>query len=70
MGVVPEARGRGLGRRIVDFALAQAARAGTERLVLAVDAANGPALGVYRGAGFVEWERRTVYARMRPRRKE
>jgi len=65
MGVSPQARGMGLGQQIVQFALDQAARAGGERLVLAVDAANVPALAVYRAAGLVEWDRRTVFARMR-----
>lgn len=62
MGVVPEARGHGLGRQIVRHAQRVAAHAGGERLVLAVDVANAPALAVYRDAGFVEWCRRTVYA--------
>lgn len=64
MGVAPEARGCGLGEQIVRFALQAAARGGAERLVLAVDAANGPALDVYRRAGFREWDRRVVYARL------
>jgi ribosomal protein S18 acetylase RimI-like enzyme len=67
MGVTPEARGAGLGRRIVEFALAAAARGGAERLVLAVDAANRPALAVYRAAGFIDWGHRTAYARMNRR---
>jgi ribosomal protein S18 acetylase RimI-like enzyme len=65
MGVAPEARGRGFGEQIVRFALEAASTAGVERLVLAVDAANEPALQVYRRTGFREWERRIVYARLR-----
>ena len=64
MGVVPEARGRELGRQIVEFALETAARGRTERLVLAVDADNSPAIEMYRRAGFAEWDRRIVYARL------
>jgi ribosomal protein S18 acetylase RimI-like enzyme len=64
MGVTPPARGRGRGEQIVRYALATAARRGAERLVLAVDAANAPALNIYRRAGFVEWDRRIVYARL------
>jgi ribosomal protein S18 acetylase RimI-like enzyme len=64
MGVTPQARGMGFGRRIVEFALRRATNAGGQRLVLAVDAANAPALNVYRAAGFIEWDRRTVYARL------
>ncbi len=64
MGVTPEARGRRLGDRIVQFAQKTAAQGGAERMVLAVDAANRPALDLYRRTGFFEWERRTVYARL------
>lgn len=64
MGVVPAARGNGFGRQIVNFALAQAAVGGAGRLVLAVDRENGPAQKMYREAGFVGWDRRTVYGRL------
>jgi mycothiol synthase len=64
MGVVPEARGRRLGDQIVNFARQTAARHGAQRLVLAVDAANAPALAMYGRTGFSEWDRRTVYARL------
>ncbi|HYO25206.1 MAG TPA: GNAT family N-acetyltransferase [Lacipirellulaceae bacterium] len=64
MGVVPEERGRRHGESIVRFALDAAGRAGAQRVVLAVDAANGPALEMYRRAGFSEWDQRTVYARL------
>lgn len=62
MGVVPAARGAGIGSRIVMRALEAAATVGARRLVLAVDAANGPAVDLYKRAGFAEWDRRTVYA--------
>lgn len=64
MGVVPQARGQGVGRVIVDFALQAAAQGGAERLVLAVDADNSHAVETYRAAGFIEWDRRVVYARL------
>jgi mycothiol synthase len=64
MGLIPAARGRRLGERVVDYALVAASRGGAQRLVLAVDAANEPALSMYQRAGFVEWDRRTVYARI------
>jgi GNAT superfamily N-acetyltransferase len=67
MGVVPSARGHKCGSRIVRFALDTAARRGAERLVLAVDDANTPALQAYERAGFVQWDRRIVYARLRTR---
>jgi ribosomal-protein-alanine N-acetyltransferase len=65
MGLVLEARGRGYGVQIARKALETAKRAGADRVVLAVDAANGPAIAMYRGAGFTEWDRRTVYVRFR-----
>jgi ribosomal protein S18 acetylase RimI-like enzyme len=64
MGVVPEARGRGFGEQMMRFALQVAAEHGAERLVLAVDADNAPALAAYRRAGFSQWDRRIVYARL------
>jgi ribosomal protein S18 acetylase RimI-like enzyme len=63
MGVVPEARGQGLGISIVRHAQYLARAAGRERLVLAVDAANEPAIAVYAAAGFVCWDRRSVFLR-------
>jgi GNAT superfamily N-acetyltransferase len=64
MGVVAEARGRGFGEQIMRFALQVAAAHGAERVVLAVDAGNAPALAAYRRAGFSPWDRRIVYARL------
>lgn len=63
MGVAPGARGRGWGRLIVRHAQELAAKVGVERIVLAVDAANGPALTMYRDTDFIAWDRRTVYVR-------
>jgi mycothiol synthase len=67
MGVAVDARGRGFGARIVEFAIDVAARHHAERLVLAVDAANEPALRVYGRLGFITWAERIVYARLRAR---
>jgi ribosomal protein S18 acetylase RimI-like enzyme len=63
MGLVPEARGRGWGRQITQHAQTLARLANVERIVLAVDAANSPALSMYRAAGFEMWDRRHVYVR-------
>jgi mycothiol synthase len=68
MGLDPEVRGRGLGRQIAQHALWMAARAGVERIVLAVDSVNEPALRMYRTEGFEMWDRRFVYVRF-PRKK-
>jgi mycothiol synthase len=63
MGVAPEMRGRGLGAQITQFAAWLGSLAGIERIVLAVDAANTPAVQMYRTTGFEMWDRRTVYVR-------
>lgn len=52
VGLVPDARCRGLGTMLVSTACAQLRTLGTSRLRLAVDAANAPALRVYERAGF------------------
>jgi len=64
MGVTPSGRGKGFGWQIVQFALWQAACGGAQRLVLAVDEANEYALAVYKRAGFVVWDRKTVFVRL------
>jgi ribosomal protein S18 acetylase RimI-like enzyme len=63
MGLAPPVRGRGWGGDIVRHAQRMARNAGAERLLLAVDAANAPALAMYRDAGFTPWDQRTVYVR-------
>ena len=62
-GLVPEARGRGLGRQIVQRAMWEARQAGVERLVLAVDATNTPAIDIYSAAGFWVWDERRLWVR-------
>jgi mycothiol synthase len=69
MGVVPEARGHGYGEQIVRYAIEQSRASQAKRLVLAVDERNRPAMEMYRSVGFVMWDRRTVYGRMRKRSK-
>jgi ribosomal protein S18 acetylase RimI-like enzyme len=63
MGLVPAARGRRWGPLIAEYAKWLERGAGVERIVLAVDAANTPALRMYRTAGFEMWDRRLVYVR-------
>jgi ribosomal protein S18 acetylase RimI-like enzyme len=60
MGIVPEARGRGWGARVIEFALCHAPRCDRRHLILAVDAENEPALRLYRQAGLVRLDRRHV----------
>jgi GNAT superfamily N-acetyltransferase len=62
-GVVPQARGCGLGGKILQQALSLAAQAGRSRLIAAVDRQNLPALRVYAAADFTALEQRTVFAR-------
>jgi ribosomal protein S18 acetylase RimI-like enzyme len=63
LGLAPHVRGRGWGLALVRQALWVARQLAVERLVLAVDAANWPAIGVYRQAGFEPFDRRTVWYR-------
>jgi mycothiol synthase len=61
LGVVPEARGRGLGRALARHALAVARAWGAQHLLLAVDQRNRPAEQIYRSLGFRTREVRLVY---------
>src|SRR5579884_263078 len=61
LGVVPEARGRGLGRRLACKAIAEARQADTAELTLSVDARNRPAWDLYQSLGFEPFDQREVY---------
>ncbi len=52
MGLVPEARGRGLGRQMLQQAILLAGRFGAARMIMAVDQDNQPARLIYHQAGF------------------
>jgi mycothiol synthase len=64
MALVPEARGRGWGRQVTRYAQWLARGAGVERIVVAVDGANTPAVAMYRDCGFELWDQRVVYVRV------
>lgn len=64
MGVLPSARGHGWGVDMTRHAQWLTRLAGRPRLVLAVDAANQPAIRMYASAGFRAWDRRSVYVRV------
>ena len=66
-GDLPAARGRGWGTGIVRYAQWLCWQAARKRLVLAVDAANEPALRMYAAAGFQAWDRPSVYVRFSTR---
>lgn len=62
MGLVPGWRRRGLGRHILNHALALAQQAGALELLLSVDHENQPAFNLYRRAGFSEYAQQYVMA--------
>ena len=64
MGLVPSARGNGWGRDITRRAQSLTRQAGRPRLVLAVDAANRPAMRMYLTLGFQAWDRRSAYLKV------
>lgn len=64
MGLVVSARGRGWGVQMARQAQWRTRRAGRPRLVLAVDAANQPAIKTYAAVGFHPWDRRTAYVKL------
>lgn len=61
VGVVPEARRRGVGRELVQLALGTARQAGAPQLTLALDVRNLPARKLYEKLGFEQTGRREVY---------
>jgi len=52
MGVRPEAQGKGAGRMLVSAAVAKAREMGMRRVYIETNSALGPALKLYRDAGF------------------
>jgi ribosomal protein S18 acetylase RimI-like enzyme len=69
LGVVPHFRGRGLGRRLLRHASADAHARGLESLELAVDEENVHAMRVYESEGFRVTRRRWAYVMFAPRRR-
>lgn len=61
LGVVPSARGRGIGGQIVWHVLREASRDNFAVVELSVDARNEPALRLYDRHGFTETDRREVW---------
>ena len=68
LGLLPEARGKGWGLEATRHAQWLVHQAGRARLVLAVDAANHPAINVYAAAGFAAWDCRSVFIKTYGRR--
>jgi len=61
LAVRPEARRRGIARRLIDAAAVQAVEAGAEEMFLEVAEDNPAALGLYHAAGFQSVGRRRGY---------
>lgn len=64
MGLAASERGHGWGTHVARQAQWQTRRAGRSRLVLAVDAANEPALRIYTAVGFRAFDRRSAYVKV------
>lgn len=62
MGLTPEWRGIGLGRELLNSALALAQQAGVQEVMLAVDKINLPARQLYLQAGFVCYAQQRLLA--------
>jgi ribosomal protein S18 acetylase RimI-like enzyme len=58
--LVPEARGRGLGKQAVTLAIEAARAVGIRALLLEVEAPNARAYNLYRKMGFIDTERRLL----------
>ncbi len=63
VGIVPEARRRGLGRAVTTHILHAASAAGVHHVSLAVDRRNLPAWNMYAHLGFTPFDHREVYLR-------
>jgi ribosomal protein S18 acetylase RimI-like enzyme len=61
VGLVPSVRGRGWGIELTRHAQWLSRQVDAERLVLAVDASNEPAVRIYVAAGFAAWDRRQLW---------
>src|SRR4029077_10608305 len=65
LGVVPDARRRGIGRAMLHDGLALARGSGRSSIEIAVDAGNIPALGLSRALDFSAARRFAVHLRLR-----
>jgi mycothiol synthase len=63
LGVVPEARGIGLGRAVLRWSVAWLSRAGADPVKLLVDGENENALALYRSEGFEVTRTRVIWSR-------
>lgn len=66
MGILPEYRGKGLGRLVARYAQWVAGISGVSRILLAVDSVNEPAVEMYASVGFQRWDQRRVLCKVFP----
>ncbi len=63
IAVAADARGRGIGRRLMERAIAWSKRVGIEKLVLSVYPNNEAAISLYRSFGFIDEGRLARHSR-------
>lgn len=61
VAVAPNARGKGMGKALMEAMIQAAKTRGAERMFLEVRVSNAPALGLYRGLGFQDGYIRKKY---------
>jgi len=61
IGMTPSGRGRGLGRALLEHAIAELHQRRVERLVCAVDQRNEPAVGLYKSLDFQVFSSRSAW---------
>jgi mycothiol synthase len=66
MGLIPPARGMGIGGHLLMEAERLTLASGHSKMVIGVDAANAPARKHYEGAGYLVWERKRVFLWLAP----
>jgi len=64
VGLIPSARGCGWGLKATSYAQWLTQQAGRQRLILAVDAENDPAIRMYAESGFSSLDRRSVFLKI------
>ncbi len=65
LGVIPEARGQGIGRAILNDGLKRAKSSGRSTMEIAVDVGNLPALRLYRAVDFTDVRQYSVHLRLK-----
>jgi mycothiol synthase len=61
--VIPKSREQGFGTEILLFGLNEVRNMKANKLILAVDANNQPAISIYRRLGFIEWLRQEIWVK-------